>query len=267
MPVDYHIHTKMCGHAQGEMEEYVEFAIKNGLKEIGFSDHIPMYFFPVEERDLSIAMKEEDLPQYISRVREVQGKYSNFPVKLGIEADFAPGLERELKTILDQYKFDYVLGSIHYLDGWGFDNPEYIDQYKKWDIIELYRQYFATLALAAESGLFDSLAHPDLIKKFGFKPSSGLGEVYDEAVKRIAATGVCIEINTAGLRLPCGEMYPTLEFLKLCRSSKIPVTLGSDAHKPEQVGSGFGEAIAVLRAVGYNEIITFTGRLKKSLRI
>ncbi len=260
MPVDYHIHTKMCGHASGEMEEYVEAAINKGLKEIGFSDHIPMYFLPKEERDTSIAMEEEQLPVYIEKVRELQKKYSEFPIKMGIEADYVPGMEQEVLAILRSYDFDYCLGSIHFIDGWGFDQSEYISEYDKWDLYELYERYFGILAQAAASGLFDTLSHPDLIKKLGFRPEGDLTPLYKKTVKIIADSGVCIEINTAGLRVPAKELYPAAGFLKLCHAAGVNVTLGSDAHKPEQVGANFAEALTLLKDVGFTKVVTFTGR-------
>lgn len=267
MPVDYHIHTKMCGHAYGEMEEYVAAAQRKGLREIGFADHVPMYFLAPEQRDLSIAMKEEELPLYVEQVREMQAKFHPFNVKLGLEADFTPGMENELAAILEAYDFDYVLGSIHYIDGWGYDNSQYISEYDKWDLYELYRRYFTILGQAAASGLFDTLAHPDLIKKFGFSPQADIAPLYAGAVQKIAEAGVCIEVNTAGLRAPAGEIYPQIKFLELCRKNRVPVTLGSDAHHPEQVGAGFKEAMELLRTVGYREVVTFSGRKRNYLMI
>jgi len=206
----------MCGHAEGEMEEYVLTAQRKGLKEIGFADHIPMYFFPEGDRDSSVAMSSGELPVYAARVRAVQEKMRPYPVKFGIEADYTPGMEAELAAILGEYQFDYVLGSIHFLDGWGFDNSRYKAEYDKWGLFELYETYFLVLGQAAASGLFDSLAHPDLIKKFGFRPDRDITGLYQEAAGKIAESGVCIEVNTAGLRVPAGEIYPSIDFLRIC---------------------------------------------------
>lgn len=267
MPVDYHIHTKMCGHAEGEMEEYIAAAQQRGLREIGFSDHIPMYFLPVEERDSSIAMREEHLPEYVQKIKDLQKNLCPVQIKLGIEADYAPGMETKLAEILGSYDFDYVLGSIHFLDGWGFDNPAYIEEYKTRDLDDMYRRYFGTLGLAAASGLFDVLAHPDLIAKFGFRPEGGLIELYREALQQISDSGVCVEINTAGLRVPKKEIYPSPDFLKLCFQNKVPVTLGSDAHRPELVGADFPLAIELLKSVGYTQVVTFDRRNRNYCRI
>jgi histidinol-phosphatase (PHP family) len=266
LPVDYHIHTRRCGHAAGEMAEYVLEARGKGLKEIGFADHIPMYFLPLAERDPGIAMGEQELPDYVADVRALQERFAPFPVKLGIEADFTPGMEKELKAIISQYEFDYVLGSIHFLDGWGFDNSKYIEEYERRDISDIYTQYFNTLTQAAASGLFDSLAHPDLIKKFGFRPAGDISHLYEQAVKTIAGADICVEVNLAGLRVPAAEIYPALPFLQLCHKSRVPVTLGSDAHKPEQAGAGFEQAVRLLKDIGYNEVAVFSGRKRTYIK-
>jgi len=172
-----------------------------------------------------------------------------------------------LAEILRQYDFDYVLGSIHFINGWGFDNPANIHEYKKYDLWELYQQYFYTLGQAAGSGLFDVIAHPDLIKKFGFNPGHDLGGVYREVLQQISDSGACVEINTAGLRVPKNEVYPSPEFIKLCFESKIPVCLGSDAHRPELVGADFHLVLELLRSIGYNQVVTFNKRNRNYCRI
>lgn len=267
MPVDYHLHTKMCGHAVGEMEEYVEAAQQMNLTEVGFSDHIPMYFLTPEKRDLSVAMSEANLSIYASRVKDIQSRYYPFPVKFGLEADYTPGMERELAAILRQFDFDYVIGSIHFLDGWGYDNPQYKAGYDHWDIDELYEFYFNTLCQAVDSGMFDILAHPDLIKKFGYRPTRDISDLYRKTVRKVADSGMCVEVNTAGLRVPVNEIYPNPEFLKLCFDAGVPITLGSDAHDPKFVGANFGEAVNLLKSIGYTEVVTFSGRNKNYCRI
>lgn len=263
MRVDYHIHTKLCGHAYGEMEEYVEEALRKGLNEIGFSDHIPMYFLPPEERDASIAMQESDLPIYVENVMKIREKYKPFPVKLGIEADFSPCQENKLINLIEPYDFDYVLGSVHFINEWGFDNAMFISEYDKWDLYELYERYFSLISQAAQSGLFDIMSHPDLIKKFGYRPDCDLTSLYERTAKTIADAGVCVELNTAGLRVPAVEVYPSQSFLGILCRYGVGVTLGSDAHSPEQVGENFALAVQILKEVGYDKIVTFNKRRKK----
>ena len=250
MPIDYHIHTKMCGHAGGEMEEYLAVAQRKGLVEIGFSDHLPLYFLSPEQRPVGYAMGPEDLPDYVASVERLREKAGSVRIKLGVEADYVPGFTQQLSNVLQPYDFDYITGSVHFVDGWSFDNEEEIGQYDKWDLAELYEKYFTTLKQAANSGFFDVMAHPDLIKKFGFVPETNLTALYEDTVGVFKKAGVCIEVNTAGLRYPAGEIYPAPAFLQLAVQQGVPVTLGSDAHKPEQVGSAFTEAVAMLKGFG-----------------
>ncbi len=260
MPVDYHLHTFRCGHARGRMADYVRAARKRGLREIGFADHIPLYFCPPERRPPALAMTESELPRYVDDVLGLRAANPDLPVRLGIEADYVPGREAELAALLSKYPFDYVLGSIHYIDGWGFDQPGLRDGYRNWDPDALYRRYFLLVQEAARSGLFDVLAHPDLLKKFDYRPSGDLTGLYRETALVIAGAGACIEVNTAGLRAPAAEIYPHPAFLAVCRELNIPVTLGSDAHLPEHVGFGFPEAVALLRRAGYDQVATFRER-------
>ena len=257
---DLHWHTRRCGHAAGGMEEYVAAARAAGIRCGGFADHIPMYWLPRERRDPGVAMAEEELPRYVSRVKQLQRENPDLQLGLGIEADYIPGWEGRLGELLSGLPFDYVIGSVHYLDGWGFDNPALLAEYDRRDIDRLYREYFEQLCRAAASGLFDVLAHPDLIKKFGFRASMDLNPLYADAARELAESGVCVEVNTAGLAAPVREIYPALEFLVHCRRRGVPATVGSDAHRPEQVGRHMGEALQLLRRAGYREVVIFKQR-------
>ncbi len=261
--VDYHLHTVRCGHAKGSMEDYAARAASIGLAEIGFSDHFPMLH--VEDPSLSMGM--EELPEY---VREVEGLRPGFPdleIRLGIEVDFIPETAERLPALLDAHPFDYIMGSLHYVDGWGFDHPLNLDGYVGRDLMALWERYFDLLGEAAESGLFDVLAHPDLIKKFGFRPDADVRHLYEACLDRVAAVGSVIEVNSAGLRKPVGEIYPGLDFLLLCREREIPLTLGSDAHRPEEVGEGFDDVLRLLRKVGYEELTIFKGRRRSFMQL
>ncbi|OPX88381.1 MAG: Histidinol-phosphatase [Pelotomaculum sp. PtaB.Bin104] len=259
MTADYHIHTKMCGHATGELEEYLAVAAKQGLAEIGFSDHLPLYFLPPERRPAGYAMTEAELCGYVDAVLRVR-ENSPVLVKLGVEADFVPGYEAQLKKLLEAYPFDYVIGSVHFIDGWSFDNHEEIGGYSRWDIGELYERYFALVRQAALSGLFDIMAHPDLIKKFNYMPPGDLTQLYEETVLTFKKAGVCVEVNTAGLRCPVREIYPAPGFLAAAYRHGLPVTLGSDAHHPQITGAGLDRAVALIKTTGYLEIATFERR-------
>jgi histidinol-phosphatase (PHP family) len=257
--VDYHLHTPRCGHAQGRPGSYVERARQLGLAEVGFADHLPLLHL----RDPHLSMGLEELPLYLEEVQELRELYPDIPIRLGIEADYVPGELERLRELLSGRPFDYVYGSVHYLDGWGFDDPRYIDGYRGRDLRRLYLRYFEVLGDAAECGLFDILAHPDLIKKFGFRPPGDLSELYEDCLLRVAASGLAVEVNTAGLRKPAQEIYPHPDFLRRCRELDIPVTLGSDAHAPEEVGRDFEPAALMLEEAGYEEIAVFEGRRRR----
>jgi histidinol-phosphatase (PHP family) len=261
--VDYHMHTVRCGHAEGRLDDYAAKAIDLGLREIGFSDHLPLLHIS----DANLSMGLEELPLYVREVEELRERFRDFPIRLGIEVDYLPETASRLRPLVEAYPFDYVMGSLHFVDGWCFDNPHNIEGYKGRDIYVLWERYFDLLGEVAESGIFDILAHPDLIKKFGFRPEGDVHHLYLTCLDRIAETGTAVEVNTAGLRKPVKEIYPAEDFLLLCRGREIPVTLGSDAHHPDEVGMDFGQALAMLRRVGYEELALFSGRERSSLKL
>lgn len=267
MLTDYHWHTNRCGHAEGDMAEYVAQARKRGLTEVGFADHVPMYWLPEGERDPSLAMAGDELPRYVEEVLLLRGGNPDINIRLGLEADYIPGREQQLREIIANYPFDYIIGSVHYIDGWGFDNPGLVYEYENRNIDEIYELYFDQLCRAAGSGIFDIIAHPDLIKKFGYRPDRPPLELYRRAALTLAGSGVCLEVNTAGLRAPVGEIYPARDFLIECGKRGVPVTTGSDAHKPGQVGRGFDLALELLKAAGYREIAAFNKRRRTYIGI
>lgn len=257
MLVDYHIHTKECGHARGEMPEYVEAAIARGLPEMGFSDHMPLPYLPLDEEYM---MPTARFPEYLAEVARLQEKYPRIRIRLGVEADFIPGYTEQLVQILSGYPLDYVYGSVHFIDGWLHDDSRFIDGYERHGVDNVYRDYFRLVQGAAESGVFDILSHLDLVKKFGFRPQRDIRGLLEETVAAVAESGKCIEINTSGLRKPVREIYPGKELLELLFGANVPVTLGSDAHAPEEVAGDFDQAVALLRRVGYRKIATFRKR-------
>jgi histidinol-phosphatase (PHP family) len=261
--VDYHVHTSRCGHAVGRLEDYIQTALSLGLSEMGFSDHFPLLH--CDDRTLSMGLDE--LPLYIREVEEMRDRFPGLRVRLGIEADYIPRTVQELGELLEGLPFDYVMGSLHFVDGWGFDDPKNVDGYAHRDIYALWTRYFDLLGDVAECGLFDVLAHPDLIKKFGYRPHEDVSGLYEGCLDRVAGAGLVVEVNTAGLRKPVGEIYPGEDFLRLCRERDIPVTLGSDAHHPREVGYDFEAALQLLRRVGYGEITLFSGRQRSTLAI
>ncbi len=259
---DYHMHTTLCGHASGTTGAYVRRALAAGLDEIGFSEHIYLYHLPRDQRDPELAMKEEDMDTYVEMVDQVQHTHPEITIRLGLEADYIPKHEEKLASILASYPWDYIYGSVHFINRWGFDDPRYIDKYSNWQIDELYTRYFELVMDAARAGLFDVMAHLDLIKKFGYRTQSDLQPLYAEVAGVLAESNVCIEISSGGLRQPISEAYPHPDLLRACYLAGVPVTLGSDAHKPEHVGYAFPQLVETLRQAGYSQVVRFAGRVR-----
>lgn len=263
MLVDYHTHTTRCGHASGTMEQYVDRAVEAGLAEIGFSDHLHLYFLPLDRRDPTLAMREEELPEYVESVLKLRDRYAgDIEVRLGLEADYFPGREHDLRTILEPYPWDYVYGSVHFLDDWGFDDPRHLDRYGDWDIDKLYAYYFDHVKSAAQSGLFDVMGHLDLVKKFGHRPKKDVRDLYAGVVTELKEAGVAVEVSTAGLRKPVREIYPGPDLLAECARQGVPATMASDAHSPSEVARDLDKAVAALRTAGYDSFVRFNRRWK-----
>jgi len=260
--LDYHIHTKLCHHATGEMYEYVEAAISKKIDEIGFADHLPMIYLPSNLPLEDYCMKLEELPLYVQNVQQLQEKYPDIIIKLGIEADYYEGKEQDIKNLLNQVDFDYIYGSVHAIGdpAWVIDDDRFRHKYQEYDLFELYQLYFKYLTQAIQTGLFDIIAHLDLPKKFGDRPEQSIKSMIDEVVEALVKNKVSIEVNTAGFRKPAGEQYPSEEILRACYENDIQVTLGSDSHRPEEVGWNLDRAFALLREIGYSQIIGYKKR-------
>ena len=262
---DYHMHTPLCGHACGAPEKYVQQAIKIGLKEIGFSDHAPMVNKPMP----GITMAFDELPQYHRLVEDVRKLYSSqIGIKIALESDFLPGYESKTKSIIDNYPYDYIIGSVHFIDDWAFDNPTTREYWKIYDVNEVYLKYYALLRQSAKTGFFQIIGHCDLPKKFGARPTMDLTDEIKATAKVFKDAGVAVEINTAGLRKPIAEMYPSRQRLKIYREAGVPLTFGSDAHDPENVGKDFDKAVDLAKGVGYSEYLIFKQKkIERTIKI
>lgn len=253
---DYHIHTPFCGHAGGEMEEYVLSARAQGLTEMGFADHLPLFHI----EDPTLAMCHADLPVYVEKVRRLQAANPDFPIRLGIEADYIQEHLDDVAAALARYEFDYVYGSVHFIGGWGFDQSRFKFEFERRDIDEVYEVYFRTVMVAARTGLFDVMTHLDVVKKYGHRPTVDITPLYHELGAALAESKVAIELNTSGLHRPVGEVYPGLQLLEVMQAHAVPITFGSDAHKPQQVGRDFDKSLALAISAGYTEYVGFKGR-------
>lgn len=262
--IDYHIHTHLCRHAEGTPEEYVKAARKRGLREIGFADHFPLSAIGVTPRT-QVTMDEDELELYFKMVRQVSDT-DGIIVKTGIELDYVPGKTIKQANELKEYPFDYIIGSIHFMDDWDFTHPCYSGEFEERSINDVYERYFSLVCEACSSGLFDIIGHVDVVKKFDYRPEkSFLNPFYGEVARVLRNMGICLEVNTSGLDELVSEIYPGRELIEICVQKGVKLVLGSDAHSPEQVGRHFPQALEILQDLGIKETVVFEGR-KGSLR-
>ena len=263
-PADYHMHTPLCRHARGEPTELAAHAILLGLDEIGFSDHNPM---PSDDFD-DWRMRASDLEAYVQKVELARQQYPQLTIKLALEVDYIPGYEDWVRDLSSRYPWDYLIGSVHYVsEGWAIDSPQQISRWKNRDPKEVWTIYFERLTMAAQSGLFDILGHVDLCKKFGFYPQQDCRALYESFLQAAKRVDVAIELNTAGLRKECREIYPSAQLLRLAAQTGVPITFGSDAHAPEEVGMHFEQAVQLARDSGYTQCCRFIRRKRELVPI
>jgi len=270
MIADYHIHTAMCRHAEGEPREYVERALATGMTEMGFADHLPFLAGWTPRHDLTDdwAMGLHELGDYVSLVTDLAREYAgDVRILLGIEADYIEQTLDETAAILSDYPFDYVIGSVHIVgDRFGFDHPEMLDRLPEYGIDRIYLESLELAGRAAETGLFDIIGHLDHAKKLGQRPSDEAAAAAGTAALRaVAAAGCAIELNTAGWRKPVGEAFPGSALLAEARSLGIPLVFGSDAHRPTDVGRDFARAAAAAQEAGYQSVLRLSGATAEAL--
>jgi len=264
LPADYHMHTPLCLHAVGEPTELAAQAESLGFKEIGFSDHSPM---PKDGFD-EWRMRASDLPDYVQRVEKARCDHPNLTIKLALEVDYIPGYESWIKELAAKYPWDYFIGAVHYVsESWALDSPTKLSEWRKRDPMEVWTVYFERLTMAAESGLFDTIAHADLCKKFCFYPKQDCTPLFESFLNTAKKHDVAMELNTAGLRKDCKEIYPNPQIVKLAFQKGVPITFASDAHAPKEVGMNFKEAMDLARSAGYTEYCQFTGRKRRMVKL
>ena len=250
------MHTPLCGHAVGEPRDYVLAAQKAGLTEIGFSDHNPM---PTQFDDWRMA--PDQLPEYIEMIEEARREFPDYPIRLGLECDYLPNYEDHIRQIAKQAEWDYLIGSVHYVTpDWDIDNPKHLKRWTEQPVEEIWQAYFDAYTRMVKSGLFDFLAHPDLVKKFGHRPEGDLSRFYLGMLDAAAEAGSVLEVSTAGLRKDVREIYPSRDFLVAAHARNIPIVINSDAHSPQEVAADFDLAYALAREVGYTHVMRFKGR-------
>ena len=270
MLTDYHVHLRP--DEDGTQAErfftaanagrYREIAAERGIEELGVAEHLHRFVqaLDVWTHPFWRRWAHDDLDAYCQFVRE------QTDLKLGIEADFVPGREDRMANLLDARDWDYVVGSLHFLRDHALDQRGDWDIWRSADPNKVWARYFETLGEAARSGMYDVLAHPDLVKVWGGDaplPEGDLRRFYERAMDGIAESDVAVEVSTAGLRKPVGELYPARSFLELCLEAGRPVALSSDAHRPEQLGHEYERAVDWLREAGVTEIAVFEGRERR----
>ncbi len=270
MLTDYHLHLRPDDldarpgdhFTEENVSRYRAVADERGVTELGVSEHVYRFeqALTVWQHPLWREFAIDDIDAYCEFVR------ARTDLRLGIEADFVAGAEDRMANLLQERDFDYVVGSVHFLREHSID----MDDYSVWDrghsAEEIWERYFQTLAEAARSGLFDILAHPDLVKVWGAdrpRPEGDLRRYYEPAIEAIAEAGIAVEVSTAGLRKRTRELYPAQAFLEMCVEAGAPIALSSDAHRPEDVGADYDQALELLDRVGISELCVFEQRTRR----
>ena len=257
LPPDYHTHTRLCKHAEGTPQEFRQQAQEQGLAELCFTDHCP----EPSGYDPKYRMTLEEIPEYYDLVKPLQDGDSP-QVLLGLEADFFPGCEPFLTEFLPSQPLDLVMGSVHYIKDWGFDNPDYIKTWASVDLKGVWIEYLRLIKQLIDTNLFDVISHFDLPKKFGHRlRDRELKELVQPVLDHISKKGMAFEINTSGWRRDAAEAYPSPLILSLAAEREIPITFGSDAHAPNEVGYHFAEALALALDTGCKDSLLYKNRV------
>jgi histidinol-phosphatase (PHP family) len=270
---DYHVHLRPDDpgtpperyFTPENVETYREAASAAGIEELGVAEHIYRFSAALElwRHPFWEENATDDLDDYCEFVRTT-------PLRLGIEADFVTGTEDRLASMLEERDFDYVIGSVHFLGEGAVDHEDYDVWTGASDADAVWRRYFDTLAEAARSGLFDILAHPDLVKMWGRArplPERDPRFYYEPAVEAIGESGVTVEVSTAGLRRPVGELYPARALAEMCVEAGAAFSLSSDAHVPEQIGFEYERAVEAMHDWGVREVAVFERRERKLVEL
>ena len=255
--IDCHVHTRLCGHATGSVSDCAAVARKRGLAGIAITEHLPL---PAElDPDRTLSMATDMVDAYLSEIEDARYEFPELEMIAGIEADWLPDRVGDTRAAIGGLRrrsdgVRVVLGSVHFLSDWAFDDPNRVHEWEGRDVDAVWDRYVTEWCAAAESGLFDVMAHPDLPKKFGHRPSKDVDGLNARFAESAARANLVIEVSTAGLRKPVGELYPSAGLLRAFRAAGVRATLGSDAHQPEEVGYAFSQACGTLRSVGYEEL-------------
>jgi histidinol-phosphatase (PHP family) len=253
--IDLHNHTYLCNHANGTVNEYIEQAIDKKIDIYGFAEHAP--FKSGFDPDYRLSFEQINI--YFELIKKAKIKYKNkIEILTGFEVDF---LQNDISEKIINLDVDYLIGSVHFLNKWGFDNPEFIGRYQHENIDQLWKNYFLEIEKLAESNLFQIVGHIDLLKVFKFLPKNRkLEDLAENSLKKIKKHNLVIEINGSGFRKPISEQYPSEAILKMAYDMKINITFSSDAHSVDQVGKYHDQIEKLAKKIGFSKVAVFRNK-------
>jgi histidinol-phosphatase (PHP family) len=249
---DYHIHTIFSDGKEGP-GACIDEALKKGLREIGFSDHLN----PVNSNQ-KWCMDHKLLPEYFKTILKLRKQNPDIEVRIGLELDYIPNMLAETELIINSFPFDYIIGSVHYMGEETVDlGPEF---YVGKDIDLIYENYFNLVTEAASTGFYDIIGHPDLVRIHRYRPEGDISHLYSMLASAFEIHDVAFEVNTNGKNKPLRSFYPDMNYIRLFAEHGVPVCVNSDAHFPERIGQYFDEAYDLLQRAGYTEMAVFRNR-------
>ncbi len=261
--IDYHVHTSLCYHASGTVEEYIRRAVAIGLSEICFLDHLTM-----QPSAPNLSMTPSEIPLYVRALQHFKQKYQgSIKVKVGLEIDFNPDKIDLFQEIIENHPFDVIGGSLHFPGGMNIVSRSSAWRNGSVDPDQAGGLYLEHLNRMLEYDYFDVVCHLDLLKKFGWQSDASFDNKLDGLLATIKNKDLAVEINTSGYDHALQEPYPAPHIIHRCRENGIRITLGSDAHRPEEVGRHYDKALPLLKAAGYRHLATFTRRQRDSVAI
>ncbi|HEV2743758.1 MAG TPA: histidinol-phosphatase HisJ family protein [Rubrobacter sp.] len=249
--IDYHLHVIAHDDRPMTVENilsYCEVAKSRGVREMGITEH-DRYLDKID----------------VAAFQEAREDSPDVALRLGIEIDFVPGQEERMESDATALPYDYVIGSVHRVDGDEVDRATDQSVYERYETYELYAAYYRNVREAALSGRFEVIGHPDLIKIFRRYPDRDITPLLEETADAVAESGVVVDVNAAGLLKPVGEIYPSMNFLEMFHRRGVPIILSSDAHAPEEVAAGYDKSLKLVHDVGYREVTTFENHVRGSL--
>ncbi|MFD2705734.1 histidinol-phosphatase [Salibacterium lacus] len=261
MKFDLHTHHYRCGHARGDIEDYIQAALDRGLDVIGISDHSPYFGLEADHPYPGLTMAKSDFPGYVKEVQQLKEKYKDrIEVLLGVESDYLEASARTYQSVYEAYSMDYIIGSVHFVNGINiFDKTRWFGLGEK-EILDVKEEYYRLIEKSAKSGMFQVLGHIDAIKGYFPDISDVPTDKVDQALRTIGEEQTAIEVNTSGKNKDCGGWYPSDDILERAHHYNVPITLGSDSHDPERIGDDLEQVRNHLKAVGYREWYFFRNK-------